>query len=78
MRQARLEGGQWASLLPEGHPGVPETKWCRNRMLPFMCVGASADKAPGQREPEEYIEVSLVCLRLLLLLLNLCDWCLLF
>lgn len=55
--QARLKGGTWTSLLPEGHPGVPEVKWCRNRMLPFLCVGPSVDASPGAREAEEFIEV---------------------
>ncbi len=55
--QARLSGGEWIDLLGDGHPGVPETKWCRNRMRSFLCVGASKDAVPGTREPEEFIEV---------------------
>ena len=25
-------------LLPEGHAGVPECKWCENRFTPFLCL----------------------------------------
>lgn len=27
--EAQLEGGTWVPLMPEGHPGIPEVKWCR-------------------------------------------------
>lgn len=54
--QARLAGGDWVPLLPEGHAGVPEVKWSPNRMRPFLCIGASADASPGEREAEEFIE----------------------
>jgi len=26
--EAHLTGGDWWSLLPEGHPGIAEVKWC--------------------------------------------------
>ena len=26
--EAHLTGGTWHSLLPDGHPGVLEAKWC--------------------------------------------------
>ena len=26
-----LRGGEWHELLPQGHPGILEAKWCRNR-----------------------------------------------
>lgn len=27
--EARLAGGTWVPLMREGHPGIPEVKWCR-------------------------------------------------
>lgn len=27
--EARLAGGAWEPLIPEGHPGIAEVKWCR-------------------------------------------------
>ena len=27
--EAHLAGGAWVSLMPDGHPGIPEVKWCR-------------------------------------------------
>lgn len=36
--QARLHGGTWHALLPEGHTGIAEVKWCANRLVPFLCI----------------------------------------
>lgn len=55
--EARLCGGTWHRLLPEGHPGVLEAKWCRNRFTPFLCVDPAVDAAPGTRDAEEHIEI---------------------
>ena len=54
--EARLAGGTWHSLLPEGHAGVLESKWCRNRFFPFLCVDPVHDAAPGARDAEEHID----------------------
>ena len=59
--QAHLRGGDWIDLMPDGSPGPPESKWCRNRMRPWLCVGPAADAAPGAREAEEFIEVPRRC-----------------
>ena len=55
--EAHLTGGTWHSLLPEGHPGVLESKWCRNRFTPFLCIDPTLDHAPGARDAEEDIEL---------------------
>lgn len=55
--EARLTGGTWHALLPDGHPGVLEAKWCRNRFTPFLCVDPVADGAPRARDAEEHIEL---------------------
>ena len=55
--EAHLCGGEWHALLPDGHPGVLESKWCRNRFTPFLCVDPAADSSPGQRDAEEHIEL---------------------
>lgn len=61
--QAHLRGGHWIDLMPDGTPGPPESKWCQNRMRPWLCVAPAADAAPGAREAEEFIEV--MCIQLL-------------
>lgn len=40
--EARLAGGTWEPLIPEGHPGIAEVKWCR-----WACLGGCA-AAQGQ------------------------------
>ncbi len=55
--EARLRGGSWHPLLPDGHPGILEAKWCRNRFTPFLCIDPVPDDAPGARDAEEHIEV---------------------
>jgi len=41
--QALLQGGSWHSLLPEGHPGIAEVKWCANRFSPYLCINPQAE-----------------------------------
>lgn len=53
-----LRGGTLVRLLPEGHPGLLETKWCRNRFTPYLCIDPEADAAPGQRDAEEAVLTS--------------------
>lgn len=55
--EARLTGGTWHRLLPESHPGVLESKWCRNRFTPFLCIDPVADPSPPARDAEEDIEI---------------------
>ncbi|KAL6780704.1 hypothetical protein ACKKBF_B12090 [Auxenochlorella protothecoides x Auxenochlorella symbiontica] len=51
--EAHLEGGTWHCLLPAGHVGVPETKWCANRFTPFLCIGPRPAMQPRPRDAEE-------------------------
>lgn len=51
--QAWLTGGRWLPLLPPGHPGLAEVKWCVNRFRPFLVVEPEADADPGSRDLEE-------------------------
>ena len=51
--EARLEGGEWHRLVPDGHPGIPEVKWCANAFEPFLCVGPTPHPAPPARDGEE-------------------------
>lgn len=51
--EALLEGGEWHRLLPAGHPGIPEVKWCANAFEPFLCVGPTPHPAPAARDGEE-------------------------
>ena len=54
-------------LLPGGMPGPPESKWCQNRLRPYLCLGPEPDAAPGDQEAEEYIEVGQLMLS--------AEWC---
>jgi 8-oxo-dGTP pyrophosphatase MutT (NUDIX family) len=55
--EAGLKGGTWVRLLPDGnHPGVLETKWCRNRLTPFLCIDPDVDPTPRPQEAFEYIQ----------------------
>jgi hypothetical protein len=51
--QAWLKGDRWVPLLPEGHPGLAEVKWCRNRFQPFLVIDPQPDGTPGSRDAEE-------------------------
>ncbi|KAI3436829.1 hypothetical protein D9Q98_006239 [Chlorella vulgaris] len=55
--EAQLAGGTWVPLMPEGHPGIPEVKWCRNRFHAYLVIDPRPDEQPGQRDKEELIEV---------------------
>lgn len=63
--EARLEGGAWHCLLPDGHGGLSEGKWCLNRFVPFVVSGArpmAAAEAPMRDAEEELMEVHTVSL----------------
>ncbi|GAB4819899.1 hypothetical protein N2152v2_006945 [Parachlorella kessleri] len=55
--EAMLAGGRWVELLPPGHPGIPEVKWCANRFTPYLCIDPQPDAEPAPRDYEEFIEV---------------------
>jgi hypothetical protein len=48
-----LAGGEWHQLVPEGHPGLAEVKWCMNRFIPFLVIDPHPDPQPGSRDAEE-------------------------
>jgi len=54
--EARLCGGTWHALLPEDHPGILESKWCRNRFTPFLCIDPVPNGGAGERDAEEHFE----------------------
>ncbi|GBG86854.1 hypothetical protein CBR_g42137 [Chara braunii] len=54
---ARLCGGRWVKLIDDGHPGLIEVKWCRNRFTPFLVIDPEPDAKPRRRDAEEFIEV---------------------
>jgi len=55
--ESQLKGGKWVDLLPKGHPGVMEVKWCKNRFIPFLVIDPEHDANPLPKDKEEYIEV---------------------
>eukprot|EP00879_Flechtneria_rotunda_P017704 GHRR01018557.1.p1 GENE.GHRR01018557.1~~GHRR01018557.1.p1 ORF type:complete len:205 (+),score=42.12 GHRR01018557.1:1046-1660(+) len=61
--EAFLSGGEWHRLLPADHSGIPESKWCMNRFVPFMVIDPQPDPDPGSRDAEEvHMEVQRVTL----------------
>lgn len=60
--EAQLTGGTWLPLIEEGHPGIAEVKWCRNRFHSYVCIDPQPDPDPGARDEEEYIQVVRVSL----------------
>ena len=40
-------------MLPPGHPGIPEVKWCANSFEPFLCIGPREHPSPPARDGEE-------------------------
>ncbi|KAJ3282383.1 hypothetical protein HK104_010922 [Borealophlyctis nickersoniae] len=55
--ECRLTAERWISLLPEGHQGIGEVKWSRNRFIPFVALDPVVDETPLARDYEELIEV---------------------
>jgi 8-oxo-dGTP pyrophosphatase MutT (NUDIX family) len=53
--EAQLTGGIWHPLLPAGHPGIPEVKWCANAFTPFLCIDPTRHHTPKPRDWEETI-----------------------
>ncbi len=39
-------------LLPEGHHGIMEVKWCMNRLIPFLALDVYADPTPMPQDKE--------------------------
>ncbi|GAX81409.1 hypothetical protein CEUSTIGMA_g8839.t1 [Chlamydomonas eustigma] len=55
--EAFLRGGEWIRLISPHHPGIPEVKWCANRFVPFLVIDPEEDPHPGERDPEEDIQI---------------------
>ena len=55
--EAQLCAPELLPLLPPGHGGVHEVKWCRNRFQPFLAIAPEAIAEPPPRDPEELLEV---------------------
>jgi len=53
-QEARLVGGTLTKLIGDDHPGLLETKWCRNRMIPFLCVDGLEATEEAKRDAEEF------------------------
>lgn len=55
--EAQLQGGNLVKLIPDGHPGLLEVKWSRNRFTPFLVLDPKRDAKPQPMDPEEVIEI---------------------
>jgi ADP-ribose pyrophosphatase YjhB (NUDIX family) len=53
--EANLKSNYWIPLLPEGHNGILEVKWCVNKFIPFLAMDYQTDPNPMPKDKEEYI-----------------------
>jgi len=47
-------GGTWFALAPEG---IPQDKYSRNRLHPYLVIDSSIDPNPRRQDDTEQIEV---------------------
>jgi len=52
--EAGLMGGTWFALAPEG---IPQDKYSRNRLHPYLVIDSSIDPNPRRQDDTEQIEV---------------------
>ena len=52
--EAGLKGGTWIALAPEG---VPQDKYSRNRLHPYLVIDATVDPNPRSQDETEQIQV---------------------
>jgi hypothetical protein len=55
--EVHLRGGQLVRLLPPNHPGLMETKWCRNRGTPFLVIDAEVRKGLDPVSETKKVEI---------------------
>jgi hypothetical protein len=55
--EVNLKGGEIVNLLPEGHEGISEVKWCVNKFWPVLVIDPKIDHNPLPKDYEEYIIV---------------------
>ena len=53
-QEAHLVDGTLTKLIADDNPGLLETKWCRNRLIPFLCVDGVQAKEEATRDAEEF------------------------
>ncbi|CEF97117.1 NUDIX hydrolase domain-like [Ostreococcus tauri] len=55
-QESRIAGGELFRLIERDNPGLLETKWCRNRLFPFLSVDgvACGDGEECGRDDEEF------------------------
>ena len=54
-QEARLAGGELVRLIEADNPGLLETKWCMNRLTPFLSVdGLACEGEDCERDAEEF------------------------
>lgn len=52
--EAGLMGGTWFALAPEG---IPQDKYSRNRLHPYLVIDPAIDPNPRQQDDTEHIQV---------------------
>ncbi|KAJ3105709.1 hypothetical protein HDU97_007686 [Phlyctochytrium planicorne] len=55
--EANLKDATLVPLLPKGHEGIMELKWCTNRFLPYLALDPVKDPNPLPRDAEELITI---------------------
>ncbi len=52
--EARVIGGTLIRMIDDDNPGLLETKWCLNRMFPFLSIDGERDDTVIERDAEEF------------------------
>jgi ADP-ribose pyrophosphatase YjhB (NUDIX family) len=52
--EARVIGGTLIQMIDDDNPGLLETKWCLNRMFPFLSIDGERDDTVIERDAEEF------------------------
>jgi hypothetical protein len=52
--EARVVGGTLIKMVDDDNPGLLETKWCLNRMFPFLSIDGERDDILISRDAEEF------------------------
>jgi hypothetical protein len=55
--EAQLKNGRWIQLVEKDSEGLHELKWVGNQFIPYLVIDPEEDANPGEKDPEEMIEV---------------------
>ena len=56
--EAEIVGGTTVKLIPPEHLGFLETKWCRNRLHPFLNIDGIKSINTSEKDAEEFSQIA--------------------